>query len=255
MLTERQKGPDLGQPRTVAEVFATALGLYARYPLLFLGLAMVVVVPYELLVLVVAKASPLGQENASPGTSLTLALVYFALVGPLVSSLQVRAVLMLGEHEQPRFLVVIRRSLRVLPVVMAAEIIAGLGIAGGLLLFFIPGVILGLRWAVVAQVAAIEQTDWPGALRRSWALTAAAGASRSRIVALVVGQGLRILVLLLCVSLINLTLTRIGAAVIGTRTRPAEVVAGIAIAVVESSFQALTLAVLYFDLRARENRL
>jgi hypothetical protein len=241
VLKERQKSPDLGQPRSVAEVLATALGLYARYPLLFLGLAMAVVVPYELVVLVVAKASPLGQENASTGTILTLALVDFALVGPLVSSLQVRAVMMLGEHERPSFLVVIRRSLRVLPVVMAAEIIAGLGIAGGLVLFVIPGVILALRWAVVAQVAAVEQTDWPGALRRSWALTT--------------GNWLRVLVLLLCVSLVNVTLTRLGAAVIGTRTRPAEVVAGIAIAVVESSFQALTLAVLYFDLRARENRL
>jgi hypothetical protein len=100
-------------------------------------------------------------------------------------------------------------------------------------------VILALRWAVVAQVAAIEQTDWPGALRRSGLLT-----SRNY---------LRILAILVCVALVNLTLTRIGAAVIGTGTNAPDVAAGLVIAVLVSSFQALTTAVLYFDLRARES--
>ena len=54
------------------------------------------------------------------------------------------------------------------------------------------------------------------------------------------------------VALVNLTLTDVGGALIGTGRHPAQVVAGIAVAVIESSFQALTIAILYFDLRARE---
>jgi hypothetical protein len=239
VLKERTPGPDLGQPRTIAEVLGTAVMLYVRFPLLFLGLASAVVVPYQLVVLLVTKAAPLGQQSASPGTLFTLLLVEFALVAPLVSALQVRAVLTIGEHEQPRFADVMRRSLKALPVVAAAEIIAGIGIGVGLILFIIPGLIVALRLAVVAQVAAIEQTDWPGALRRSFALTAR--------------NSWRILAILASIALVNLTLTNLGGAVIGTKAHPAEVVAGIAILVLESSFQALTLAVLYFDLRAREN--
>ena len=56
---------------------------------------------------------------------------------------------------------------RVLPVVVAAQIVAGIGIGIGLLAFVLPGIYLLLRWAVVAQAAALENTDWIGALRRS----------------------------------------------------------------------------------------
>lgn len=224
--------------------------LYLRYPLLFIGLAAAVVVPYGLLVLVIAKTSPLGQESISTSTALILALVQFAFVGPLISALQVRAVLMIGDHEQPSFIEVVKRGLPTLPVVAAAEIIAGIGIGIGLLLFVIPGVILALRWAVVAQVAAIERTDWPGALRRSAELTAA---TQVRPVSVLPTRNyLRVFAILVCISLVNLTLSNVGGAIIGTRTRVAEVVAGIVIMVLEFSFQALTVAVLYFDLRARE---
>lgn len=239
VLIERRQAPDLGQPRTVAEVLGTALKLYLSYPAVFLGLAVMVVVPYELAVLLITNSGPLGQSKASVDTVLLLDLIAFALVGPLVSALQVRAVLMIGEHEQPRLLEVVRRSLTVLPVVVAAEIIAGIGIGIGLVLLVVPGVILALRWAVVAQVAAIEQTDWPGALRRSGQLTTR--------------HWLHILAILLCVALVNLTLTNIGASVIGTGTKAPAVIVGLVIAVLVSSFQALATAVLYFDLRARES--
>jgi hypothetical protein len=238
LLNDTQKTPDLGRPRSVAEVLDAALRLYTRYPVLFVGLSMAVVVPYWLVVLAVTNASPLGRGNASTGTLLTLALVDFGLVGPLVSALQVRAVLMIHERERPRFLEVVRRSMTVLPVVAAADIIAGFGIGFGLVLLVVPGIYLAVRWAVVAQVAAVEGTDWPGALRRS--------------AELVRGNYLHTLAILATVALASAVLLELGGLVIGTRTSPGEVVAGIAIAVLTSSFQALTIAVLYFDLRARE---
>jgi hypothetical protein len=222
----------------VPEVLATALWLLGRFPLLFVLLALMVVAPYDIAVLLIAKASPLGQSHLTASTFLILTLVDFALVGPFVSALQVQALISIGNNEPPRLADVVRRGVVVLPVVAAAEIIAGIGIGVGLILFILPGVILALRWAVVSQVAAVERTDWPGALRRSAVLT-----SRNY---------LRIFALLFVVSLINLTLTDAGAALAGTTRHAPEVALGIAVATLTRSFEALALAVLYFDLRARQ---
>lgn len=232
---------DLARPRTVAEILATALRLYVRYPLLFILLALVVVAPYELIVLAVAHVAPLGQQTRSASTALLLTLIEFALIGPFVSALQVQAVLRIGEGRRPSLSDVLAQSLRVLPVVVAAEIVAGIGIGIGLILFIVPGVILALRWAVVAQAAAIEQTDWPTALRRSAALT-----SRNY---------LRIFALLFIVSLVILAIGDGVGEVTGTSTAAPNVVLGIAVLTLIRSFQTLTLAVLYFDLRARETEL
>ena len=94
-------------------------------------------------------------------------LIELALIDPCVAAVQVQAVLSIGDGERPQIADVIRRGLIVLPVVAAAEIIAGIGIAIGAVFFIIPGVLLAIRWAVVAQAAAVERTDWPTALRRS----------------------------------------------------------------------------------------
>lgn len=228
---------DLSQPRTVAEILTTGLRLWVRYPLLFLVLALVVVGPYDLLVLGVAGASPLGQEHASASTALLLALLDFALVGPLVSALQVHAVLSIGEGIRPRLQDILWRGLRVLPVVAAAEIIADIGVGIGLILLIIPGLILAIRFSVVAQVAAVEGTNWPGAIRRSGQLTA--------------GNYLRIFGLLVLVTLVNLVLVDVVGTLAGTAAAAPQVALGIAIGVLTRTFQAITTAVLYFDLRSR----
>ena len=214
MLKETEKTPDLGKRRSIGQVLSTALWLYVRYPVVFVGLSMAVVIPYWLIVLAFTNASPLQQGKVSNGTLLILAVAQFALVGPLVSALQVRAVLMIREHERPQLLTVVKRSLSVLPVVAAAEIIAGLGIgafvglAVGLkqVLYFVPGLYLAVRWAVVAQVAAVERTDWPTAIRRSATL-----ARRNY---------LRIFAILFLVGIINGTVLELGSAVVGTRDVP-----------------------------------
>jgi hypothetical protein len=169
---------------------------------------------------------------------LILGLVETALVMPLISALQAHAVVMIGNSQEPNLSDVIGRSLRVLPTVAAAEIIAAIGEAVGYVLFIIPGVILTLRWAVVAQVAAIEETDWPTALRRSGQL-----ARRNY---------LRILGLIIMVGLVDAALTGIGAAIAGTGHGAVPVVVGIVIVVLTRTFGALVTATLYFDLRARE---
>ncbi len=199
-------------------------------PLLFLFLAGIVVVPYEVVVVLLEH----GKGGTPIGTELVLMLVELALIDPSISAVQVQALLDLGDGEHPQVKDVIRRGLTVLPVVAAAEIIAGIGIAVGVLFFIIPGVILALRWAVVAQVAAVERTNWPNALRRSAQL---ARRNYWRIFAILVTVGV---------------LNEIPADVTGTGNHLGRTMLGIALAILVHSFGTLMMSLLYFDLRARE---
>lgn len=229
---------DLSHPRSVAGVLATAVRLFVRQPVLFLVLALVVVGPYDLIVLAITGATPLGQGHSSAATDFILSLVDLALVGPLVAALQVHAVLDIGEGVQPRLQEILARGLRVLPVVAAAEIIADIGIGIGLVLVIIPGIVLAVRFFVVAQAAAVEHTDWPGALRRSGQL--------------VRGNYLRTFGVFILVTLVSLLLIDVGVAAAGTAAVAVQMVVIIVIEVITRSFQAISTAILYFDLRARE---
>ncbi len=220
---------------------ADALRLFAAYPALFLALSLVVVAPYQLIVLAVTGASPLGQSSARASTAITLLLLDFALVVPFVSALHVRAVAAIARGEQPRALTVLREGVRVLPVVAAAQIIADIAIVLGLFAFVIPGIVLAIRLAVVAQVAATEGTDWMGAIRR--------GAELS------LGSAFHVLGVLLVTSFITYGLVAAGAAAAGSHAGAGQVVLGIAIDTVTRAFTALTTAVLYFELRGRRGEL
>ncbi len=237
MIEQRSPSVDLTRPRSVVEVVGSALALYGRYPLLFAALALAVIAPYELVVLAVTHAAPLGQQHTRASTAFVLFLLDFALVGPLVSALHVNAVALIGSGGRPQLVTVARQGLRVLPVVAAAQIIAGLGIGLGLIALVLPGIILALRWAVVAQAAATEHTDWVGALRRSRELTS--------------GHYLHILGVLAIASVLDYALARGGEAIAGTGSGVGPVVLGIALVTIARSFTALALAMLYFDLLAR----
>jgi hypothetical protein len=237
VIADRPPPLDLRAPRSLAGIFAAALRLYWAFPVVFAGLALAIVAPYELIVVAVTGAAPLATQNATVSTALTLTLIDLVLIGPLISALQVHAVSTVGSGSRPQIVDVARRGLRVLPVVAAAEIIAGLGIFGGLILFVFPGIYLLLRWAVVAQAAAIERTDWLGALRRSGEL--------------VRGNYLRVFGFLIVVECVVFGLRAVGVALAGSHTHVLQVVLGIAIETLSRSFTALTTALLYFDLLAR----
>jgi hypothetical protein len=229
---------EVQRPRSIGEIIGAALTLYSRYPALFLVLAFAVTAPYELIVLAALGSSPIGGHNGNPATALILVLVDVALVAPLISALYAHAVVAIGQGEQPRLLTVAGRVARVLPVVAAAEIAAAFGIGLGLLAFLIPGVVLLIRWAVVAQAAALEHPDWIGALRRSGELTR--------------GHYRHVFGVLILTTAVNLGLSAVAGAISGGRTRASDVIVDIVIGTIIRSFTALTTAILYFDLRARE---
>ncbi|HEV3284273.1 MAG TPA: hypothetical protein VG010_08705 [Solirubrobacteraceae bacterium] len=227
------------RPRSVAEIIGEALDTYQRYPLLFIILALGVIAPYELVVLAVTGHGPLvNQSHETPTTQVILIVLDSALVGPLVSALYVHAVTLIGEGRRPRLGEVAARGLRVLPEVSAAVIVSSLGILLGFLALIVPGIILFLRWAVVAQVAAIERQGWLPALRRSAELTR--------------GNYLHVLGVLVVAGLLAAGFTVLaGALPLGSTSGALSVAVGIAARTIAASFGALALALLYFDLRAR----
>lgn len=231
--------PQIERERSVAEIIGEALDIYQEYPLLFLTLALGVIGPYELAVLAVTGQGPLaGAAHQNLGVYYLLVLLDTAMVGPLVSALHIHAVVDIGAGRRPRLGAVALRALRVLPVVVAAVIMSTIGIALGFLALIIPGILLALRWAVVAQVAAVEPGGWLPSLRRSRELT------RER-------YG-HIFGLLLIAGLLNGGILFGAQAIpLGSTAGAASVAVGIAARTITASFSALTLALLYFDLRAR----
>ncbi len=225
-------------PRSAHQLVQAAFGLYRRYPLLFLVLATGVIVPYEVIVLATTGAGPFARGSLSLGISSLLMLIDLALIGPLVSALHVHAVQAVAEGGEPRLAPIAVQGLSVLPVVAAATIISWLGIALGFFLLVVPGVILLLRWYVVAQAAAIEHEGWSPALRRSRQLTQ--------------GNYRHVIVFAIYVGLITTLPTVLVGLTFGHRTTTlASFLVGVLLQVFTWSFGALAAGLLYFDLRAR----
>jgi hypothetical protein len=235
-----ERSIDLRKAKAVGEVIRDALRCYRGYPVLFAALTLMVVVPYALIVFLVEDASVIGQQQHGAVASVSIVLLDALLVGPLISALHVHAVAEIGERRQPRLVDVFMKGARVLPVVAAAEIVAGVATALGFVVFIIPGVLLLARWAVVAQAAAIERTDWLGALRRSGELTR--------------GAYLHVLGVVISVAIVNAIIEGVFAAIAGSGAGAAQVLIGIVIETITLSFAALTSAVLFYDLAARKSR-
>jgi hypothetical protein len=225
---------DIKREHSVASIIAQALDLYQSYPLLFGTLALAVVVPYEVAVLALTGTTTLS--GAKGGAGVLLSLLDYVLVGPLISALHIHAVALISDGEKPRLGEVALRGLRVLPVVAAAVVASGLGIALGLLALIVPGILLSLRWAVVAQVASMEHEGWIPALDGSRQLTR--------------GHYLHILGLGVIVTILTGGLT-LSARAIPTGAGAGSVALSIATHTLTASFSALVFAILYFDLRAR----
>lgn len=224
--------------RPAHQLIAGTGSLYRRYPLIFPALAGAVVVPYDAVVLGVTGSGALTGSSLSFGVQSLLTLIEWCLIGPLISALHVHAVREAREGNGPRLVAVARQGFRVLPVVVAASIISGLGIAVGLVAFVIPGIILMLRWVVVAQSAAIDHEGWIPALRRSAQLTD--------------GHYGHVFVFVIYLTLI--TTVPIYLAGLGFEDDPttvASLLVGLLVQVFSLSFGALATALLYFDLRTR----
>jgi hypothetical protein len=229
-LTDPSSGLDLSVPRTNGQVFAVAFRIYSRWAHLFIFLGAIALIPYGAVTVILT-----GAKHVATSTELILALADIAIVNPFIAAMQMQALTDLGDRRSPVLTDVLRRGLAVLPVVAAADIIAGLPEFVGLIypLFVIPGLLAAVRLVVAAPVAAAEHVTWLDAVRRSVRLTR--------------GNAWRVFGLLL----IQAVLTLVIASLVGTSAISVAIV-GVALAIVAQSFFTLVIALLYFDLRARE---
>jgi hypothetical protein len=130
-----------------------------------------------------------------------------------------------------------RSVMPVLPPLILAGLLAGFGIAIGLVLLIVPGLILLTIWAVVAPVIVIERRGVFEAFRRSREL--------------VHGNGLNVLGVIVLIFILRFLASLVlGAIAIGI----SDSVAGYAVAellasVLVAPLGALAAAVLYFELR------
>jgi hypothetical protein len=225
-------------PRSAFRLLEDTFRLYGRYPVLFLTLAAAVIVPYELIAFAATGTAPFSSADASVGAMLFLDLTNWGIVTPLVSALHVHAVADVRLDREPRIGPVARRGLVVLPVAAAATITATLGMFIGFLLLIIPGVILFLRWAVVAQAAAIEREGWLAALRRSGRLSR--------------GNYGHIAAFLILAGALASAPFGVGLLIFGADSESAVIsIVGGGLRVVAASFAALASALLYYDLVVR----
>jgi hypothetical protein len=233
---DKQPIVDVDRPRSAPELIGATFSLYRRYSWLFLVLAGVVVVPYELISLIGRPDGPL-HGAAQFLTSIALNVGDFALVIPLVSAFHLYAVEDVRHGLEPEPAFVFSRGFARLRVISPAVFLSWLGIFAGFLALIVPGVLLAIRWAVVAQTGALEAKSWRNALDRSAGLTE--------------NNGGHVLGLFALILLITAVPTAIHIVVFGASTTVGSVVVGTAFDVVISSFTALATALLYYDLRAR----
>lgn len=221
---------DLGASRTISQILATALRVFSRHGLLFILLTAIVMVPYA-----VATALLPTPKHAFTAADLISALADLAIVNPFIVAMQMQAVLDLGDGRRPRIADVLRRGSRVLPVVVAAGIIAGLPALLGLIapVLLIPGAIVGVRLAVAAPVAATLEVSWLDAVKLSFRLTR--------------GNAWRVFGLLVMQTVLTLVI----ASLVGSGSLSVIIVWD-GLAGIMQSFFTLAITLLYFDLRARE---
>jgi len=232
--------------------------LYGIYPVLFLILAAAVMVPWDLVKLAVTGYGPLGHgHHEGIVEELSLELLSLTLVVALIAALHVRAVVVIGEGGRARIGDVARSGVRVLPLVAAAALVGSVGVeagfgaivvvffaaGAGVLAFFvvlIPGVLVFIRLSVVAQAAAVEQDGVISALRSSWQITR--------------GHGWHVFGLLCVVGVVTKVAAALGGLVVTSASNPSlgAMALGVAVDSMVASFTALTAALLYFDLIARQ---
>lgn len=227
---------EIERERSAFELIGATFTLYRRYPWLFIVLAGVVVVPFDVISLLGEPGGPLhGAARVIVAQALSVA--DFALVVPLISALHVFAVEDVRQGREPDLASVGRRGVASLRVVSPAVFLSWLGITLGFIALIVPGVLLALRWAVVAQTGALGATGWRNALERSAGLTE--------------GNRGHVFGLFVLVGVIDLIPVGIHLAVFGTALTVGSFVVSTGFSILTSSFTALAVAFLYFDLMAR----
>ncbi|WP_372791173.1 hypothetical protein [Paraconexibacter sp.] len=230
--------------RSLGELLDAAFALYRSHLKLFLLLAAGVVVPVDLVV----SGIGLGQltagyeENPTVAEALLPAAVSAVITVPLITAMQVRAILAIERGEQPTVGQAVREGLDVFAPVLAVVIMVGLAVFAGFLALIVPGIILLAHLSVSAQAVVVENRRGTDALRRSWNL--------------VRGNAWWVLAVIVVINLLAGVLGALVTLPAASAAQSADsaLILLIATMIVEPftlSFQALATTILFFTLLAR----
>jgi hypothetical protein len=155
---------------TVGGVLSEALELYRRFFARFFLTAAAVFVVLNLLSAIAADARVDADDAVAAFWSL------IGLLAALVGSLWVQGALTATDADvrdgraDEGIEAVYRRVRPTLVPLLVAGLLAGIGIALGLLALIVPGLFLLTRWVLVTPVVVLERLGATDALRRSWQL-------------------------------------------------------------------------------------
>src|ERR671930_2371093 len=163
------------------EILSTAFQLYRRHWRTLLAIAAVVVVPLTLLQYFLGDQLRLHGQTTSNGTTMATPswrvgvaglvtalaglLMYLVLTGAIT-----RAVAAEAAGEDPSVEQSYRFGFHRLGSVLLVSVLVGLAIIGGLILFIIPGIYIGIRLCVSIEALVVEGRRGTEAMGRSWGL-------------------------------------------------------------------------------------
>src|SRR5512132_1623189 len=170
----------LPRPMGIGEILSTAFQLYRRHWRTLLAIAAVVVVPLTLLQYLLGDVVRTQGETTRNGVvetatwavgiagllaALAGLLMYLLLTGAIT-----RAVAAEVAGEDPSVEQSYRFGFHRLGSVLLVSVLVGLATIGGLILFIIPGIYIGIRLCVSIEALVVEGRRGTEAMGRSWGL-------------------------------------------------------------------------------------
>jgi hypothetical protein len=241
----------LPRPLGIGEILRTALQLYRRHWRTLLTIAAVVVVPITLLHYLLGDLVRTKGETTRNGivetatwaagiaglvAALAGILMYLVLTGAIT-----RAVAAEVAGQDPSVEQSYRFGFHRLGSVLLVSVLVGLATIGGLILFIIPGIYIGVRLCVSIEALVVEGRRGTEAMGRSWTLV---GGHWWHAFGTVVVGGL-------LTGIVNALIT----APFGGTGWFVQAVAAAVATVVTLPYSAVVGVLLYLDLRARKESL
>src|SRR5215218_3113657 len=172
----------LPRPLGIGEILSMAFQLYRRHWGTLLAIAAVVVVPLTLLQHLLGDLERTQRETTSYGGVVTVTPTWLGAIAGLLAALAgiltslvltgaiTRAVAAEVAGEDPSVEQSYRFGFHRLGSVLLVSVLVGLATIGGLILFVIPGIWIGVRLAVSVEALVVEGRRGTQAMGRSWEL-------------------------------------------------------------------------------------
>jgi len=162
-------GVDLTRPRELGDLIQDAWRLFTGNLGLFVAIALVIVIPADLVVLGVGLGELWKDYEDDPtigrsGLGVGLRLL---IIQPLLTAACIAAVMALGRGEQPSARWSVGRGLERWATVLATVLLAGVATIAGFLVFVLPGIWLAVLLYFASQAVVAEGRTPVEALRRS----------------------------------------------------------------------------------------